>query len=244
MKNALLTLAAVAALSGPALSQVVDPFKDTLVLYDFNALSHFNDPNAPAYCAPCVSATNLSLNGLSQSLHFSGGPDGSKFRCFAGWDVAKDYTFIRPDLSPAPQTLSFDVTVHPDSIAGITGLSLDWKRPSVSSVDTITASIFWEDASGVVQHHTSGPVSLTGSSGWNHLSFVSNSSSESFPSGLDTAGETFHVELYAYGGQGGTLYLDNIVLEGYCAPIPEPSGALLLGATGLAILIRRRSRHC
>jgi hypothetical protein len=60
------------------------------------------------------------------------------------------------------------------------------------------------------------------------------------PTGIDTSGKQFHIELYAWGQDGGVLYLDNVVLKGVCAPIPEPSGAILIAAAGLALLLRRR----
>ncbi len=243
MKKLLFALAAVATLSGSAFSQVVNPFQNVLALYDFNNLSNFNDPNKVTYCAPCLVATDLSLNTLSQSLHFFGGPDGSKFRCFAGWDKTYDYSFVRSDLSQEMNTLAFDVLVNPGETISISGLSLDWKRPFAGSVDSIQASVFWEDSSGVIQHRTSGPVAMNNTGIWNDLDFSFTNGSAAFPTGLAADGETYHFELYAWGAQGGTLYLDNITLHGECAPIPEPGGALLLGAAGLAVLLRRRNRR-
>lgn len=243
MKKLLLTLAALASLSGSAFSQVIDPFANVLALYDFNHLANAGSPNTVTYCAPCLVATDLSLNTLSQSLHFFGGPDGSKFRCFAGWDATYDYSLNRTDLSQAMNTLSFDVLVNPGDAIAISSLSLDWKRPSVNSVNSIQASIFWEDSSGAIQHRTSGTIALAATGTWNDLSFNFNQGSSLFPTGLDADGETYHVELYAWGAQGGTLYLDNITLDGQCAPIPEPGGALLIGAAGLLILFRRRHRN-
>ncbi|MBK8035560.1 MAG: PEP-CTERM sorting domain-containing protein [Verrucomicrobiaceae bacterium] len=243
MKKLLFALAAVATLSGSAFSQVVNPFQNVLALYDFNNLNNFNDPNKVTYCAPCLVATDLSLNTLSQSLHFFGGPDGSKFRCFAGWDKTYDYSFVRSDLSQEMNTLAFDVLVNPGEAISISGLSLDWKRPSENSVNSIQASIFWEDSSGAIQHRTSGPVAMNNTGLWNDLDFSFNQGSASFPTGIDADGETYHVELYAWGSQGSTLYLDNITLHGECAPIPEPGGAILLGAAGLMVLLRRRNRR-
>lgn len=237
------TLLALLALAGSAFSQAVDPFQNVLVLYDFNNLSSFTAPNTVSYCAPCVVATDLGLNGLSQSLHFFGGPDDSKFRCFAGWENACDYDFVRSDLSQAQQTLAFDMIVNPTDTVGISGLTLDWKRPSINSVDGIMASVFWEDSSGNVQYRTSGPVSLASVGDWNSLNLGFTSGSALLPTGAATAGETFHVELHAFGAQGGVLYLDNIVLAGNCAPIPEPSGALLIAAAGMAVILRRRTRQ-
>ena len=50
------------------------------------------------------------------------------------------------------------------------------------------------------------------------------------------------VQSYAWGQNGDALYLDNVLLKGACAPIPEPGGALLIAAAGLALLLRRRGR--
>ena len=238
MKKLLIVLASIAML-GKASAQ--DPFANTLALYDFNNLTYFQAPNTVTYCAPCLVATDLNLNTLTQSLHLSGGPDGSKFRCFAGWDKTYDYSFARTDLSQAMNSLSFDILVNPGQTTAISTLSLDWQRPSVGSVDSIQAAIFWQDSAGAIQNRTSGPVDLIGTGTWNSLDFAFNSGSADFPSGLAADGETYHVELYAWGQDGGTLYLDNIVLHGDCAPIPEPGGALLIGAAGLLLLFRRRS---
>ena len=185
-------------------------------------------------------ATNLSLNTLSQSLRFYNGPDGSKFRCFDGWDQTDDYSLERSDLSQEMNTLALDVLVNPSESISISGFSLDWKRPSASSVDSIQSSVFWEDSSGAIQHRTSGLVALNNTGIWNDLDLSYNNGSAAFPKGLDADGETYHVELYTWGSQGGTLYLDNVTLHGECAPIPEPGGALLLGAASLATLMRRR----
>jgi hypothetical protein len=244
MKKILFALVAVVSLTGAAFAQVVNPYANVLAFYDFNNLANAGSPNTVAYCAPCINAaTDLSLNGLSQSLHFFGGPDNSKFRCFAGWDTTYDYSFLRSSLSQAPDTLAFDVVVDPQATALISSLSLDWKRPSINSVNSIQASIFWEDSSGGIQYRTSGPISLSNTGSWNSLDFQFNSGSCDFPTGVLGAGETYHIELYAWGAQGGTLYLDNVSLNGQCAPIPEPAGALLIGTAGMVLLMRRRSRQ-
>ncbi|HYF35039.1 MAG TPA: PEP-CTERM sorting domain-containing protein, partial [Prosthecobacter sp.] len=62
------------------------------------------------------------------------------------------------------------------------------------------------------------------------------------PSGLDYTGEDFLVELYAWGGNGGSLHMDNVILSGECAPIPEPGGALLVACAGFVLMLRRRRR--
>ncbi len=218
-----------------------DPFENVLIKYDFNTLNADWDSNVPAYCAPCVWTTDLSLNSLNQGLHY-GGPDGGKFRYFEGWDSSYNYDLTRTDLSQAVRTLSYDVFVRTNSIAEIAGVSFDWQRPGASTVDSIQASIFWEDSVGAIQHRTSGPVSLTGTGTWNNLSLSFISGSSPLPTGLETSGRQFHVELYAFGQSGDALFLDNVILNGDCAPIPEPGGAILIAAAGFLFLIRRRLR--
>ena len=240
MKKLVLLLAAVASVGGVSAQ---DPLSNTLVLYDFNKLTYFQAPNVASYCSPCLTATDLFPCNLSQSLHLSGGPDGSKFRCFAGWDQTYNYSLARTDLSQASSALAFDVMVASGNSIAISGLSLDWQRPNVGSVDSIQAAIFWQDASGAIQYRNSDVMSLTGTGSWNSLDFAFSSGSTDFPTGLPADGETYHVELYASGQAGGVIYLDNIMLEGQCAPIPEPGGAMLIGAAGLLILMRRRSRQ-
>lgn len=244
MKTNILPITAALLMAVPVLAPatVADPFADVLILYDFNQLNNDWDSNIPAYCAPCVYTTDLSLNTLDQGLHV-GGPDGSKFRCFEGWDSAYDYDFGRTDLFQAVRSLSYDVFVRSNAIADIAGVSLDWKRPGGYSVDSLQASIFWEDSGGAIQYRTSGPIALSGTGTWNSLSLGFTSGSSLLPSGIDTSGKQFHVELYAWGGTGGgTLFLDNVVLNGDCAPIPEPGGAVLIAAAGIAFLLRRRIR--
>lgn len=242
MKNLLTNLALAVWMTCSAFSQVVNPFENVLALYNFNNLTSSIDPNSPAYCAPCVVATDLSLNHLTQDLHFSGGPDGSKFRCFDGWDTAYDFGFSRPDLGQASNTLAFDMIVHPGEAVSIAGLSLNWQRPYAGAVDSILAAVFWLDEFGVVQHRASDPLGLGQIGAWKSLEFSFTKGSAEFPTALAGSGETYHVELYAWGGQGGTLFLDNIALLGTCAPIPEPGTALLLGLAGCVIAMRRRPR--
>ncbi len=243
MKKLLLALNAAATLSGTAFSQSnADPYANVLAIYNFDNLSNFLDPNKVAYCAPCVSVSDLKLNGLSQSLHFTGGPNGSQFRCFAGWDTAYDFGCDRTDLTQANDTLAFDMLVNATDTISISGLSLDWNRPTSASVDSIQAAIFWQDNSGTIQHRMSDQISLSGTGSWNSLSLAFTNGSALLPTGLDSSNELFHIELYASGGQGSTLYLDNISLEGQCAPIPEPTGAVLLGIAGISFIIRRRTR--
>jgi hypothetical protein len=113
----------------------------------------------------------------------------------------------------------------------------------VNSVNSIQASIFWQDCSGAIQHRTSGAVAINNTCLWNDLDFSFHQGSAAFPTGLAANGETYHVELYAWGSRGCTLYLDNVTLNGDCAPIPEPGGALLIGAAGLMLCLRRRHRR-
>ncbi len=110
-------------------------------------------------------------------------------------------------------------------------------------MNQLQASIFWQDDYGVIQYRTSGPIALTGAvNTWNHLDFNFTSGSAPLPSGPAIANETFHVELYAFGASGSTLYLDNVSLNGECCQVPEPAGALLLGCSGFAFILRRRRR--
>lgn len=242
MKNLLTKLAMAVLMTCPAFSQVVNPLENVLVLYNFNNLCSSIDPNTPAYCAPCVVATDLSLNHLTQDLHFSGALDDSKFRCFDGWDTPFEFNFSRADLSQVSNTLAFDMFVHPAEAVSITGLSLNWQRPYAGAVDSILAAVFWLDEYGVVQHRASDQISLTQISAWKSLEFSFTQGSAEFPTAPAGGGDTYHVELYAWGGQGGTLFLDNIALLGTCAPIPEPGTALLLGLAGSVLALHRRQR--
>lgn len=241
MKKLVLSLALAASVFGVARAE-------NLVVFDFNNIPNAPAPNLPSFVSDCVTVTPLSPCDLRQSLHYFGGPDNSKFRCFAGWDsVQYDPVayFQRSDLAQWPNTLSFDVTVNPDSFISNPALSLDWMRPNNSSPDYLQASVFWQDVDGIIQHWTSGAVELADTGVWNTLDFDFITGSAPFPEGLDTSGETFHIELYAWGGDGATtnvLYLDNVTVKGDCAPIPEPGSALLLAAAGFVILLRRRLR--
>lgn len=243
MKKSLSAALAALFLAFPVLSsaQAPDPLANVLALYDFNQVTCDWTLNPPSYCSPCVTAGNLELNRLCQSLQYCG-IDGSPFRTFQGWDTCYDHSFVRSDLSSAPGTLSYDVFVRTDAIATISGVSFDWLRPDCSSVDQIEASIFWQDASGAIRYSTTGPIGLNGVGTWNSLSLDFPIDVAPIPTGLDTSGKQFHLELYAWGGNGGPLSLDNVALRGDCAPIPEPNGAVLIAAAGMMILLRRRSR--
>lgn len=240
MKKCSLFLAALLSSAMLMPVQADDSLDNVLVKYDFNYLVSDWASNVPSSCTPCVWTTDLALNRLCQKLQ-CGGPDGSLFRNFSGWDCAYDYSFARTDFSPVPGTLSYDVFVRPDAIANITGVSFDWMRPDCSSVDSIQATIFWQGASGAIEYLSSGPIALEGTGGWNSRVLEFPLDVNPPPTGIDTSGKQFHVELYAWGGDGGALYLDNITLRGNCAPIPEPGGVVLIAAAGLALLVRRRS---
>lgn len=244
MKNRLLPLF-LTVLAFPALSQATSPdLSNVLALYDFNQPGCGCSGGPPSYLACCISASDFTLNRLGQCWFPSGAADGSAFRSFSGWDCAYDYSFARTDFSPAPGTLSYDVFVSNDAIANISGVSFDWMRPDNSSVNAIQATIFWQGAGGTYEYLSTGPVIDNSTGSWNSgvLNFPVDGTP--LPTGIDTSGKEFHIELYAWGANGGPLYLDNVALVGnnICAPIPEPGGAVLIAAAGVLLLLRRRSR--
>ncbi|MES2507155.1 MAG: hypothetical protein V4599_10645 [Verrucomicrobiota bacterium] len=228
-----------------ALLLAVSAQASVLGRFDFNHLAGVNAANEASFISPCIDVTDLDACCLNEGLRSSGGPDGSAFRTYSGWDRNQYDSAVylnRSGLWQWPKTLAFEVQASATSQGAISGLSVDVKRPYAYSPDTIMASIFWEDATGTIQQRNSGPVSIASASGWTTLDFDFANGSAELPSGVEYSGETFNVELYAWGGTGGALYLDNVTLTGDCAPIPEPGGAMLIGMSGLALLLRRRSR--
>lgn len=214
-----------------------------LGVYDFNSTY---SPNGASWVSPCIELCPIDPCGcLVQGLVTSGGADGSAFRTFSGWDQTQydpSVYFDRADVWQWPKTVAFNATAGSDSLGFISGLSADVQRPNANGPDTIMASIFWKDDLGAVQHRSSGPVSLTSIGDWDTIDFDFVNGTADLPSGLDYAGEQFLVELYAWGGDGGQLYLDNVTLAGQCAPIPEPGGALLVACAGFVLMLRRRRR--
>lgn len=238
MKNLFATLSAMALLATTAQGAVLGRF-------DFNHLASVTSANEASCISPCIDVTDLDACCLTEGLRTAGGPDGSAFRTYSGWDRnpsdASEY-LNRSGLWQWPKTLAFEVQAGATSLGTLSGLSVDVKRPYLSSPDTIMASIFWADSAGVIQQRNSGPVSLAAATGWTALDFDFAQGSAPLPFGTEYSGETFNVELYAWGGSGGALYLDNVTLTGDCAPIPEPGGAMLIGMSGLVLLLRRRLR--
>jgi hypothetical protein len=104
------------------------------------------------------------------------------------------------------------------------------------------ASIFWEDSSGTIQQRHSGAIDISSFTSWANVSFADTFGIAPFPTNLNFADETFHFELYAWGGSG-SLYLDNVTLSGNCAPVPEPGAALLLGVSSVLFGLRRRRQR-
>lgn len=244
MKNRLLSLL-LTVLAFPALSQATSPdLSNVLVMYDFNQPGYGCCGGPPSYLACCISASNFTPNRIEQCWFPSGAADGSAFRSFSGWDSAYDYSFARTDFSPAPGTLSYDVFVSNDAIANISGISFDWMRPDSSSVNAIQATIFWQGAGGTYEYLSTGPVGDNSTGIWDSCVLNFPVDVTPLPTGIDTSGKQFHIELYAWGANGGPLYLDNVALVGnnICAPIPEPGGAVLIAAAGVLLLLRRRSR--
>ncbi len=213
--------------------------------FDFNNVATVGSPNDPSCVAPCVELTPLTTCDLIAGLHTAGGPDDSAFRTYSGWDRTQYDALVYLNRSGTwqwPKTLAFEVQVDPNSLGAITGLSVDLKRPYSYSPDSIMASIFWEDDNGTVQQRNSGPVDITGATSWTNVSFDFDQGTAPLPTGVDYSGEQFTIELYAWGGNGGALYLDNVTLTGECAPVPEPGAVLLIATSGLVLLLRRRVR--
>ena len=220
--------------------------QDVLGIYNFNNIPSQSSPNNPSYVSPCIELCPIEPCGcLPQTLATYGGPDNSAYRSFTGWDQnqydAAIY-FARNEVWQWPKTVAFFAQADDQSLGFISGLNADIKRGNGTSPDTIMASIFWKDDLGTVQYRSSGPIALGAAATWANVNFdFSNSGSAALPSGLDYAGEEFLIELYAWGGNG-PLALDNVTLNGQCAPIPEPGGALLVACAGFLIMLRRRRR--
>ncbi|MEQ1750102.1 MAG: PEP-CTERM sorting domain-containing protein [Prosthecobacter sp.] len=217
---------------------------DIFVEYNFNNVPTVDSPNVPSCLSPCIEASDLSICTLTSGLRSTGGPDDSAFRTFSGWDATPYDSaayFSRDSLWQWPATVSFTFQVDDQSQGSLTGFSADVKRAYSYSPDTIMASIFWEDNVGVIQQRNSGAIDISGATSWTTINFLDTYGTADLPSGLDFAGENFRVELYASGGTGGALYLDNVTLTGDCAPIPEPSSLIMLGVAGLVFRIRRRA---
>lgn len=232
MKSLLAALGAVVA--GATLAQA-----QPLLSYDFNNLSSNDDPTIASFCAPCIDPTLLFPCDLTQSFYPAGGPDGTSFRGFSGWDQNPNFDLNRSGLWQWPNTVAFDFTFDAASAGTIGSLSLDFLRTSTGSPTSIQAAIFWADGFGDIQHRVSDAASLTSLQSWDSLTLDWDNGSAALPDGVGLAGEDFHVELYAWGGES-ELYIDNLTLDGACAPIPEPGSALLIGAAGLVLLLRHR----
>lgn len=232
-------------LGGLSLFLAATAHAGVLAKYDFNNLSSVHAANEASFVSPCIQVEELDPCCMTEGLRTVGGPDGSAYRSYAGWDVNQyDPTeyLNRTGTWQWPKTLSAEVQVDDSSLGMLSGVSVDLKRPYSYSPDTIMATIFWKDDAGVVQQRNSGPVDISGATSWTNITFDFVNGSEDLPYGLAYGGETFNVELYAWGGSGGALFLDNVTLTGDCAPIPEPGAALLIGMTGFSFLLRRRLR--
>ena len=220
-------------------------FAATLVKYDFNNVSNVNSPNKPSAFSPCVLPSDLYECCLTPALFTTGGPDGTAFRGYSGWDMTQydpNVYFNRDALYQWPATLGFTVTPEAQSIGAFTGFNIDLKRADAQSPNTIMASIFWEDAAGTIQQRNSGAIDISSFTSWTNVSFADTFGTAPLPTGVDFGGETFRFELYAWGGSG-SLYLDNVTLSGDCAPVPEPGAALLLGVSGILFGLRRRRQR-
>jgi hypothetical protein len=60
-------------------------------------------------------------------------------------------------------------------------------------------------------------------------------------SGVDLAGKTLTVDIYASQASSSTMVYDDIAILGQVKPVPEPAAAVFVGAAAFFSL-RRRSR--
>lgn len=214
--------------------------------YDFNDLFTTGGKAEASYVSPCIELTDLYACCTPRKVYESGGVDNSGYVSFSGWDTNQyenmDQYLNRDALWQWPKTVSFKVEAGATSLGTLSGLSVDLRRPDKTATDSIMAAIFWEDASGVIQQRHSAPVVLTSNNVWETVQFDFAYGSSLFPTGTDYSGETFRIELYAWGQESTELFLDNVTLLGECAPVPEPSSALLLGLAGMTVILRRRFR--
>lgn len=217
---------------------------EVLVQWSWENLTSASVDYAASLEVPCLNASSLSENNLSSTLFTSGGLNNSQFRCFDGWDSTNAYTVAgRTSLSAVAGTIAFDFATRPETTGSLSSLSLSLRRPdSVNSPTSVQASIFWEDALGQIQSATSGVLSIGAANTWTPLELVFSQFSAPLPIDHDFANQNFHVEVYAAGGNGGGLFVDNLTLNGQCAAcVPEPGTLLGLGCAALGLMLRRRS---
>lgn len=215
---------------------------ELLLGYDLNNPPAANYSFDESFTLPGILGDPISAKGLHPTLFSEGGADGSQFLCLDGWDATRDYSFARSDLGAHDNTFSFDFTFSSDSMGQVTGVSFDWQRFASNAPNKIQASIFWTDTLGVVQHSSTDVLDLAGVSTWHTADLTFGSlGSVPIPSGPDISGMLFHVELYAWGGSGGPLFVDNVEVQGSVSPVPEPSGVMLVALAG-AMLVRARRR--
>jgi hypothetical protein len=215
---------------------------DLLLGYDLNQPPTANYIFNESYSLPGILGEPISAKGLHPTLFSEGGRDGSQFLCLDGWDASGDYSFTRADLSAHDNTFSFDFAFSSDYLGQVTGVSFDWQRFAGNAPNKIQASLFWTDPLGTVQHSTTDVLDLVGVNTWNTVDLTFGSlGSVPIPSGPDISGMQFHVELYAWGGNSGPLFVDNVEVQGSISPVPEPGGVVLMALAGV-MLVRARRR--
>ena len=172
----------------------------SLVGYDFGNVGTHEDRAAASYCAPCIEPSDLYACSLVQCLRYGGGPDGSNFRSYSGWDVSPNYDTNRDGLWQWPYTLAFDVVFDAGANGSIGNLSLDWQRPDTGGPGSIQAAIFWKDGAGNVQHRISGAETLALTGTWNQLEFDWTDGSAALPDGSALGGGVVSRRVVCMGG--------------------------------------------
>jgi hypothetical protein len=226
-----------------------------------NAAEIMKKPTLPLAAALAVAFASVSHGAILAQYNFTGGSAASSdtdldtmagsFTAPTGgvFDSTWDNVYALSNSTPASFTpsyyFSFTVTPTIDLALNLDTLSFDYayNRTGGSSTGTLAANF-------VVQTNTDSFAANVATFSRNYGN-VTGGSNFASTGNIDLSGaayqnltDPFEVRIYVYDNSGGSdkaVRLDNVVLNGTAvAIIPEPSGAMLFGAAGFLVLLRRR----
>lgn len=234
MKTTLLTLAATAVLSAPAMAQ-----SGVMAHWDFvdgttGSASLYPEDNG----IDCITPKKVTPEGLGYSWSTRDSEDGSRYgaNCFGGWS--------------SRDCVIFGVDFANEAVAKVSEINFDvgnygrYSSGSGYNINQVALRI-WKNGAEIT---TSGQFIKNFNDGTSSSPWTPGSDTIFDVSALDISSANGSSDEYKFAifvtdkkyGPETRIALDNFRVIGKYECVPEPSSAALLGLAGMAMLVRRK----